>query len=54
MFCMTCQKDLVWCTCSDIDERLSGLNRPDSHVYIPHCPKCKKAMIRCLCGVSTQ
>lgn len=49
MWCMKCNHDLSECNCPDIKERLSGLNKPGTHVYIAWCKTCDNALARCIC-----
>ncbi len=48
MFCAICQNDLYKCTCSDLKERLSSINK-SSNIISRVCAKCKEHYAICKC-----
>lgn len=48
MFCSICKNDLVDCTCNDLEERLSKLDKVPNFVY-RKCFNCNKHYSQCVC-----
>jgi len=48
MFCIRCQKDVAYCTCPDINERLAALASHPNWA-IAFCVDCNKAVDQCDC-----
>ena len=50
MFCVACQKDLAFCSCSDMDKKLKEL-KDHPNIELGWCDTCDKHLSRCTCGV---
>ena len=46
MWCVRCQKDLAYCTCPDLEERLDSC----PNFAYRKCVKCGKHYARCKCS----
>ena len=49
MWCIICKKQLTFCTCPDIEERLRKLRESDK-VEMAWCARCNNHVDRCTCG----
>lgn len=49
MFCAKDQRDVAFCTCPDIDERLRNVSGPEGGVVSVWCKICDKHKDRCKC-----
>ena len=49
MFCVICQKDVYYCTCPDIEERLRSIAASSGHWAMETCLTCGEHADRCTC-----
>lgn len=48
MFCLYCQRELAFCVCPDIEDRLKTL-RKHPNLELRWCEKCDRHADRCVC-----